>query len=150
MFHPLREFFISALLCAAAATAAAQTVYKCGNSYSETPCSNAVVVENRDERTREQKQQAETSTKASEKMASKLAAERTEREKKEAAANRKFAAEHAAKVRANTKRYSVTRVRPLPAQATPDGQADAPLSPKPPKPPKAPKASKPPKASKAA
>jgi hypothetical protein len=43
------------LLCAAASGAAAQQVYRCGNSYSQTPCTGAVAVPTDDARTDEQR-----------------------------------------------------------------------------------------------
>lgn len=138
MIQLLRKTLVSVALCTVWAIATAQTTYKCGNSYSEKPCDNAIIVDNRDERTNDQKKQAEHSMNASEKMANEYAAERTEREKKEAAANRQAAAAQLANEKAKTKRTTVTLVRPFPTVKTEK-------LPKPPKPPKAPK---PPKSTK--
>jgi hypothetical protein len=145
MSQPTRQLVFSVALCVVSNFASAQATYKCGNSYSETPCANAVIVESRDDRTREQKLQAEASTKTNEKMVKKFASERTKREKKEAAANRKAAEIHAAKVEAQKRRTGVVLIQPYPSQATPAAKNKMPKRQKALKAPKLPKASKPPK-----
>jgi hypothetical protein len=57
----------SLVLLAACTGAAAQQVYRCGNSYSQTPCAGAVAVQTDDPRTAEQRaaaQQAQSAAKA--------------------------------------------------------------------------------------
>ena len=53
--------FVIASCALSAATAAEKTVYRCGNSYSETPCPNGSVVDAQDSRSPEQQAQAKSS-----------------------------------------------------------------------------------------
>lgn len=50
--------FVSAVLCVAGVAASAQTVYRCGNSYSERPCPNGVALDVADPRTPAQRAEA--------------------------------------------------------------------------------------------
>ena len=54
----LQLAFVSTVLCLAGAAAWAQTVYRCGNSYSQTPCPNAVALDVADPRTPAQRDEA--------------------------------------------------------------------------------------------
>ena len=54
--------FIALLICVLAGAAAAQPAYRCGNSYSQTPCPQAIVIESTDQRTPSQKAQADQAT----------------------------------------------------------------------------------------
>ena len=75
-------------IAALSGTSRAQTVYKCGNSYSQERCAEGVVVDTRDQRTGDQKKQADDSTRSSEKVVKELAAERAVNESQARAAAR--------------------------------------------------------------
>lgn len=49
---------VSIVLCVAGTAAPAQTVYRCGNSYSQTTCPNAVALDVADPRTAAQREEA--------------------------------------------------------------------------------------------
>lgn len=66
--------------------AAAQTVYRCGNSYGQTPCPEATVIDAADPRTSEQKAQADAAAKRTAQSADALEKARLQREKMERAA----------------------------------------------------------------
>jgi hypothetical protein len=65
---------------------AAQTVYKCGNSYSQLPCPNATVI-NADPRTSAQKTQADLATARDARNAAAMEKARLQQEKADLAAN---------------------------------------------------------------
>ncbi len=73
------------LLLALAATAPAQTVYRCGNSYSQQPCPGGNAVDASDSRTPEQRKAHDASVKHEKRAGDTL--EKT-RQKEEAAAQR--------------------------------------------------------------
>ncbi len=91
-------FRLTALVVAAGlvpAAASAQKVYRCGSTYSQTPCPDAVTVDAADERTKAQKSDAQRATVRDAKTA--LALEKTRlKEEKEAAEARKAADKRAA------------------------------------------------------
>jgi len=58
-----------------------QTVYKCGNAYSQQPCPGATVVDASDARTPAQRAHAEAATTSTDAMAVKLEKERLARDK---------------------------------------------------------------------
>ncbi len=64
----------------------AQTVYKCGNTYSQLPCPDATVI-NADQRTREQKAQADQATARDARAATAMENARLQQEKADLAAN---------------------------------------------------------------
>lgn len=72
-------FFIAA--CALLTGARAQNVYKCGDSYSETPCPGAKLIKTEDARQPAQKKQTDTATHDSAKLAQELQKERLAQEK---------------------------------------------------------------------
>ncbi|MGE4240912.1 hypothetical protein [Ramlibacter sp.] len=59
-----------------AGTAGAQTVWRCGNAYSQQPCADGTPLEAADARTREQAQQASDAAKRDAKVADTMAADR--------------------------------------------------------------------------
>jgi hypothetical protein len=63
----------------------AQQTYRCGNTYSQTPCADGKALDVQDKRTDEQKAQAGKVTRDTEDSVNKLAAERKAREKSEKA-----------------------------------------------------------------
>ena len=80
----------AALSCALAALpglATAQLSYKCGNSYSQTPCPDAVVLDKTDQRTSAQKAQADQATQRDARLASTMEKARLQQEAKDLAAN---------------------------------------------------------------
>lgn len=56
--HRIFATILIAFCALSAATAAEKTIYRCGNSYSETPCPNGNVVDAQDSRSAEQHSQA--------------------------------------------------------------------------------------------
>ena len=58
-----------------------QTIYKCGNAYSQSPCPGAVTVDTNDSRTPAQKAQADAMTAQAAKSADKMEKERVALEK---------------------------------------------------------------------
>jgi hypothetical protein len=78
---------ITALLLAAAAGAAhAQTVYRCGNTYSQQPCAGARTVAVEDARTPQQAAQSTASTRRDADLADAMEKQRLEEEKRAPAA----------------------------------------------------------------
>ena len=72
--------------CLVAGSAAAQTVYKCGNTYSQLPCPDAAVI-NADPRSGAQKAQADQATARDARIASAMEKARLQQEKADLAAN---------------------------------------------------------------
>ena len=64
----------------------AQTIYKCGTTYSQLPCPNATLI-NTDQRTREQKAQADQATARDARTAAAMESARLEQERADLAAN---------------------------------------------------------------
>ena len=67
--------------------AMAQTVYKCGDSYSQTPCSGGIAIDAFDPRSSEQKMQADAATRRDARTADAMEQARLAQEKKDLAAN---------------------------------------------------------------
>lgn len=67
--------------------ATAQTTYRCGDSYSQAPCPAAVVIDTADDRTAEQKLQADLATGRDARIAEAMRKARLEQEKRDLAAN---------------------------------------------------------------
>ncbi len=67
--------------------AAAQVTYKCGNSYSQTPCPDAVAIDTNDRRTSAQKLQTDMATQRDARIANALEKARLQQETKDLAAN---------------------------------------------------------------
>jgi len=68
-------------------TATAQVTYRCGNSYSQTPCPDAVIINTDDKRTAEQKAQTDMATKSGAKTADAMEKARLQQEARDLAAN---------------------------------------------------------------
>ena len=94
---PLRAILLAAAMLVSPAWA--QTVYKCGNVYSQQPCPDAVEVDAGDARTPAQKAQTEAAAQQAAKAAAKLEKERLALEKTQAAKppNKTSASKQAAK-----------------------------------------------------
>ena len=85
-----RVLCAAALLCGAAAGAAAQTVYRCGpdgRTYQDEPCAGGRPVEVADPRTDEQRRAAARAAASDERLAARLERERRAREASQAARN---------------------------------------------------------------
>jgi hypothetical protein len=65
----------------------AQPTYKCGNSYSQTPCPDAVLVNTEDRRTSAQKLQTDQATQRDARVADAMEKARLQQEAKDLAAN---------------------------------------------------------------
>ena len=63
------------------AQASAQTVFRCGNTYSQTPCPGAIALDVTDSRTTEQKAQTDAAARQTASSASKMERERLSQEK---------------------------------------------------------------------
>ena len=74
-------------LAAFSSLATAQVSYKCGNSYSQTPCPDAAVLNNADQRTNAQKAQADLATQRDARLANTMEKARLQQEAKDLAAN---------------------------------------------------------------
>ncbi len=74
----LTIFLIAA--CAISTGARGQIAYKCGNTYSQIPCPGAETVNNADQRTSAQKQQADDNTRRDQLAADKLEKQRLREE----------------------------------------------------------------------
>lgn len=68
-------------LCALSSRLQAQNIYKCGSSYSQTPCAGATTLSVDDARTEAQKQQTDAATRGDAKLAQSLAKDRIAQEK---------------------------------------------------------------------
>ena len=110
--------FLSALVfivgCACLSGLQAQTIYKCGNTYSQVACPDATTVQVNDKRDPEQKQQADAATQRDAKLAKSLAKERLALEKSTALALKQETHE----VKTLTK---ITPKRPQNKAAKPEG-----------------------------
>ena len=88
MLQFIRPLFLSIVLSAVSSFTAAQTPYKCGNSYSQTPCADGKAVMNQDLRTEDQKRQADETTSRQKSAASGFENDRIAQEKRDAKALR--------------------------------------------------------------
>lgn len=83
------QFVFSVVLGVVSSVAAAQTTYKCGNAYSETPCVDGKAVAVGDKRSDDQKREADGATARAQVMAGKLEKDRLKRESEEALVSQK-------------------------------------------------------------
>ena len=88
MSQAARQLALSIVLGLVSSVAAAQTTYKCGNTYSETPCVDGKAVTTDDKRTDEQKRQADETTIRQKKAAGRFEKDRIAQEKRDAKALR--------------------------------------------------------------
>ena len=88
----MRNLFLNAVILIATTAlstwANAQNAYRCGNTYSQTPCPNAVPVDVNDSRTSAQKKQTDAATAGSTKAGDAMEKSRLAQEKRDLAANR--------------------------------------------------------------
>lgn len=71
-----------AVLVVAPALLQAQTIYRCGNSYSQTPCMGAIVVSADDSRTSDQKAQTDAATTQAARLADRMERDRVASERR--------------------------------------------------------------------
>lgn len=93
----LRAIFYIAL-CALSTGATGQNVYKCGNAYSQKPCTDAVLVDVQDSRTPVQKAESDALIKRDAAAANAMEKTRLKEEAQQRADNAKLAAAAAKKV----------------------------------------------------
>lgn len=87
---PIAPFFIA--LCAISMGATGQNVYKCGNTYSQKPCVDGVVLDVQDARTPEQKAQSDALIKRDSAAANAMEKARLKEEAQQRSDNAKLAA----------------------------------------------------------
>jgi len=88
----IRPAVIATLLiavCTLSTGARAQTVYRCGNSYSQSPCAGGAAVDASDSRSRAQQAQAEADTARARQSANALEKDRLKQEEAAARADRR-------------------------------------------------------------
>lgn len=81
MRHPPLNALILMVLYVCSTGAGAQQVYKCGGSYSQTPCPEGVVIDATDARTKAQKTQTDLATERAERIAAAMEKVRLQQEK---------------------------------------------------------------------
>ena len=82
MLHPLALSLLITLSCLVPAGAAlGQTIYRCGNSYSQSPCPGATSLDVSDGRSAAQKSEADAATTAAARAATAMEKERLARER---------------------------------------------------------------------
>ena len=96
----LRAIFYIAL-CALSTGATGQNVYKCGNAYSQKPCTDAVVVDVQDSRTPVQKAESDALIKRDAAAANAMEKTRLKEEAQQRADNAKLAAAAAKNAKAD-------------------------------------------------
>ena len=91
MRHPIFDAIIFVAICALSSWANGQNAYKCGSTYSQTPCPDGVPVATGDTRTEAQKRQTESATSLTARTADAMEKDRLAQEKRDLAANRSAA-----------------------------------------------------------
>ncbi|MEY4884417.1 MAG: hypothetical protein RIS34_2271 [Pseudomonadota bacterium] len=84
--HQLRFAIFLIATCTILTRADAQNVFKCGDSYSQTPCPGAALIDANDNRTGTQKAQADTATVRTAKLADQMEKDRLAQEARDLAA----------------------------------------------------------------
>ncbi|MDD5335447.1 MAG: hypothetical protein PHS32_17070 [Rhodoferax sp.] len=84
--HALNAIFLLAVILFSTG-AKAQNTYRCGNSYSQTPCPGGVIVDAADARTESQKAQTDKASKRDAQIADAMEKARLQQEAKDLAAN---------------------------------------------------------------
>ena len=79
-----RRFFFAVLLALSAAQMQAQNVYRCGSSYSQTPCPGSTPVDVADERSKTQKAQADAASRRDQQAAEAMEKNRLQQEDRQA------------------------------------------------------------------
>ena len=88
MHHGIFKATIFIAVCAVSTWASAQNTYRCGNTYSQTPCPNGKTLDVTDSRTADQKKQTDAATANSAKAGDNLEKARLAQEKRDLAANK--------------------------------------------------------------
>jgi hypothetical protein len=79
--HLLSRTLVPLLCCMWTVAATGQTIYRCGNTYSQTPCGDGHTLTIDDSRTAQQKSQTDAATAETRKLAVQLERERVAQEK---------------------------------------------------------------------
>jgi hypothetical protein len=95
--------------CALSTASTAQSVYKCGNAYSQKPCTDAVIVDVQDSRTPAQKAESDALIKRDSAAANAMEKSRLKEEAQQRADNAKLAAAAAKKVPVKSKEKAAKR-----------------------------------------
>lgn len=114
--RPLFAIFLIAI-GAVFTSAQAQNIYRCGDSYSQSPCPGGVAIDASDSRTRAQKAQTEAATQRDRQTADALEKERLKREEAAARSTQKPQAASSAKT-APAPHANRNKKRPQPAYFT--------------------------------
>lgn len=117
---PFAIFLIA--ICATTTRASAEEVYRCGSSYSQTPCPDGVRVDVQDARTAAQKAESDAAIRRESSAANAMEKARLKEEARLQAANAKAAAPTKAKKKAS---------QPTASDASADGADATPLGAKP-------------------
>ncbi len=88
MRHGILKAITLIAICAMPTWANAQNAYRCGNTYSQTPCPNGKTLDVTDSRTADQKKQTDAATASSAKAGDALEKARLAQEKRDLAANK--------------------------------------------------------------
>lgn len=111
--HLFHTAALGALFCLAPVLVQAQTVYRCGNAYSQVPCPGASTIAADDRRTPEQKAQTDAAAAQASRQADRMERERLARERVTDGARSKSAA---ADAHARTKAPNKAKARATPAK----------------------------------
>ena len=87
MSSPASKALLSLTFGALSMAASAQVTYRCGNSYSQTPCPGGAIIDTDDPRTREQKAQTDMATQRDARTANAMEKARLQQEARDLAAN---------------------------------------------------------------
>ena len=88
MRHRMSIAIIFISTCAISTWASAQNAYRCGNTYSQTPCANGKTIDVTDSRSADQKKQTDAATASTAKAGDTLEKSRLAQEKRDLAANK--------------------------------------------------------------
>ena len=88
MRHRMSNAIIFIATCAISTWASAQNAYRCGNTYSQTPCANGKTIDVADSRSADQKKQTDAATASTAKAGDTLEKSRLAQEKRDLAANK--------------------------------------------------------------
>ena len=89
--HAAYAIFLIAA-CALSTGAAAQNIYKCGNSYSQEPCPGGAIIDVTDRRSSDQKKQTDMAASSDAKTADRMEKSRLQQEKADRGAQKPLAA----------------------------------------------------------
>lgn len=88
MRHRMSNAIMFIAACAISTWASAQNAYRCGNTYSQTPCANGKTIDVTDSRSADQKKQTDAATASTAKAGDTMEKARLAQEKRDLAANK--------------------------------------------------------------